>query len=395
MYDVAIIGAGVTGSYLAYELVKLGHSTCVIEKHPDSGHKTCCTGIISNECLTLLDLESYPIQHESHSAKIFSPSGNCLHIERDATQAYVLDRPSLDRLLASRAANKGVEYSYNTCVSDVKILDKKAQLKGSKNGEPVFIDARSVIIASGFSSGLTSKAGLGRCMDMAYGAQTEVDGNGIGEVEIYSGSHLAPGFFGWLVPTGKNRVKAGLLSKHNPKSCMAKFLNAMGACGKIKTDGCHVSYGGVPLRPLRNTYADRLLVVGDAAGQVKSTTGGGIFFGLLCARISAATLHQALVNDDLSARKLSQYQKNWHRLLKQELDIDYWAHRFYSSLNDKQIEHVFNIIERHKIHETILTSPDITFDWHSKAILDVIKHRSLQRSLEKLSPKPLMFTDKK
>ena len=75
--------------------------------------------------------------------------------------------------------------------------------------------------------------------------------------------------------------------------------------------------------------------------------------------------------------------------MKRELSIDYWAYRFYRRLDDKQIEHIFNIIIKHGIHESLLTSPDITFDWHSLVILDAIRHRSLQRSLEKLKVAPL------
>jgi len=126
------------------------------------------------------------------------------------------------------------------------------------------------------------------------------------------------------------------------------------------------------------------MVVGDAAGQVKPTTGGGIYFGLLCAGLCVQAAREALLSDDLSSRKLSQYQKQWHKLLKQELAIDYWAHRFYRRLTNRQIEHVFNVIESHGIHETILSSPDISFDWHGRVIFDAMKHRSLQKSLRKL-----------
>jgi hypothetical protein len=116
---------------------------------------------------------------------------------------------------------------------------------------------------------------------------------------------------------------------------------------------------------------------------------------LLCTNLAVKTIDEALRKGDASARCLSSYQKRWHRLLKQELSIDYWAHRFYSSLDDKQIEHIFGTIERHGIHDTILASPDITFDWHGKVILDALKYRSLQRSLDKLGLSPSFPWDKK
>jgi digeranylgeranylglycerophospholipid reductase len=125
-------------------------------------------------------------------------------------------------------------------------------------------------------------------------------------------------------------------------------------------------------------------VVGDAAGQVKPTSGGGIYFGLVCAGIAVRTLDESLRAGDVSSGRLAIYQKRWHKILKHEIDIDYWAHRFYQGLTDKQAEHIFQVILRHGIHESLLASPDITFDWHGKVILDAVRHRSLQRSMEKL-----------
>ncbi|MCX6004961.1 MAG: NAD(P)/FAD-dependent oxidoreductase [Chloroflexi bacterium] len=385
MYDVAIIGAGVVGSYIASELAKLGHSVCVLEKHPEPGYKTSCTGIISSECLGLLNVDRDIIQQESRSAKIFSPSGNYIKVEQNVTQAYVLDRPALDRTLASRAVSAGVKYFFLTPVTNIIIDKTKVQILASKHTKTVSLDARAVVVATGFMPALTKQLGLGSCPDFAYGAQAEVSCDGTDEVEIYSGKQLAPGFFAWLVPIGNKRAKTGLLCMNNPKYYLDNLLKTLEKQGKIRVAGCKFSFGKIPLKPLPRTYGGRLIVVGDAAGQVKPTTGGGIYFGVLSAQVASQVLHDALVHDDLSVRNLSRYQKGWHNILRHELDIDYWAHKFYSKLNDQQIDHIFNIIERHGVHESILTSPDITFDWHSKVILDVIKHRSLQKSLEKLN----------
>jgi flavin-dependent dehydrogenase len=174
------------------------------------------------------------------------------------------------------------------------------------------------------------------------------------------------------------------LCSRNPGPAINNFLNLLEERGKILPAIHHISFGAIPLKPLSRTYTDRILVVGDAAGQVKPTTGGGIYFGLVCAGIAVRTLDESLRADDLSSRRLAVYQKRWHKILKRELDIDYWAHSFYQGLTDKQAEHIFRVIQRHGIHESLLASPDITFDWHGKVILDAIRHRSLQRSLEKL-----------
>jgi len=384
MYDVVIIGAGIVGSYTAHELARLGYSVCVLEKQQQPGHKTSCTGIVSRECLEMLPAGPSIIQWEAHSAKIFSPAGKYIRVERDATQAYILDRAALDRLMAKQAKEKGAEFHFSTTVSGTRTDGNCVQVQATRHGEPTGFAARVAVIASGSAAGITRSAGLGQVHEYAQGAQTRAERKNVDEVEVYSGTGTAPGFFAWLVPSGQAHAKVGLLCRGNPKPYITALLERLAQQGKINQAAHDISYGTIPLKPISRTYTDRLVVVGDAAGQVKPTTGGGIYFGLLCACLAVQTLDESLKINDLSKRRLALYQRRWHKVLKNELAIDYWAHRFYQELDDRQIEHIFKIIERHGIHESLLASPDITFDWHSKVILDAVKHRSLQRSLEKL-----------
>ncbi len=383
MFDVVVIGAGITGSYTARELARLGHSVAVVERHPEPGYKTSCTGIISRACLDMLPGSSSAIQREARSATVFSPAGNHVRIEREGTQAYILDRPSLDRLVAEQAAQMGVEYFFSTPATSLRSGDRGVHIKAEQGSRPLELSARACVIACGTAPGLIKQIGLGSIREFAHGAQAEVTCRNTDEVEVYSGKHMAPGFFAWLAPTVPGKAKAGLLSNRNPGRAIASFLKYLESRGKILPVAQGISFGSIPLKPLARTYSQRTLIVGDAAGQAKPTTGGGIYFGLLCAETAVRTLDESLKGDDLSGKRLALYQKRWHKILKHELAIDYWAHRFYQSLTDKQVEHIFQVILRHGIHESLLTSPDITFDWHGKVILDAIKHRSLQRSLEK------------
>ena len=385
MYDIVIVGAGIVGSFTACELAKLGYRVCILDKHPSAGNKSCCTGIVSNECMKLLPVADSIIQQKAHSARIYSPAGNFIRIERDSTQAYILDRPKLDRWMASQAQTCGVEFEFSTLVESVN-PHKEGIVVTCQHGQQHFdLRADAAIIASGFPGSLTSQLGLDKVSYYARGAQSEVSCHNLDETEIYCGNEIAPGFFAWLVPIGDSRAKAGLLSRHNPGKYMPLFLNWLVKQGKVPPAEFQINYGNIPLKPLSRTYGNRFVVIGDAAGQAKPTTGGGIYFGLLSAREAVAVLDEAFRYDNLTTKQLVQYQKRWRRILGQELDIDYWAHRFYQKLDDRQICHVFDIIERHGIHESFLASPDISFDWHGKIITEAIKHRSLQRSLEELS----------
>ena len=123
-------------------------------------------------------------------------------------------------------------------------------------------------------------------------------------------------------------------------------------------------------------------MVGTAAGQVKPTTGGGIYYGLLCADIAANNLHRALESDDLSAKGLASYEREWKRKLGWELKIGYWARKFYEHLSDRQIERLFNIIKSHGIDKALLEAKDLSFDWHGEAILRLMAHRTVAKATQ-------------
>jgi len=133
----------------------------------------------------------------------------------------------------------------------------------------------------------------------------------------------------------------------------------------------------IPMGTLTRSYGDRLLVIGDAAGQVKPTTGGGICFGHIGARIAAGVLREALGSDNLTAGQLSRYQKQWKAKMGKELSRGYWARWAYARLSDRQIEGIFNALDSNGMARTLLSSDNFSFDWHSKLILTVLRRSSV------------------
>jgi flavin-dependent dehydrogenase len=154
---------------------------------------------------------------------------------------------------------------------------------------------------------------------------------------------------------------------------LERLLGRLSAEGVVASHDSRFSYGGVPLLPLRKACAQRVVVVGDAAGHCKPTTGGGIYYGLLGAMNAAIVLDEALREDDLSAKRLSRYETGWRSLIAKELQVGYLARRMYESLSDKQVDRVFAAVRRSRIHEMLLRSPDSSFDWHSGALLKVMR----------------------
>ncbi len=365
------------GSYIAQQLAVAGYSVIVFEEHERLGEATCCTGIIGKKCF-----DSFPIAHgialkEASSAKFFAPSGNSLRLWKEGVQAYIIDRASLDVELARRAQEAGAYYLLGSQVKDIIVADDRVEIKPQGGFE-----ARAVVIASGFGSRLPQRLGLGEIEDFAIGAQAEVMTGGIDEVEVYFGRGVAPGFFAWLVPTSQHKALAGLLTRRPPGSYLKDFLSTLYTRGTIASPEGEISYGWIPLKPLPRTYGERIMVVGDAAGQVKPTTGGGIYYGLLCADIVVDTLNQAFATNDFSAKKLSRYEWGWKKRLSRELRIGHYARRFFELLSDEQIDHLFDIMQSGDLYRSLLESEDFSFDWHGELILQGLRQEAMRNAIE-------------
>ena len=383
MYDVIVIGGGPVGSRVAGRLAEKGHQVLVLEKKRQAGTKSACTGIVGLECVNAFDIEDSVILRKVNSASLFSPSGNSVRLYRPDPQAVVLDRAAFDTAMADRAHKAGAEYRFNTRVTDIFSESDGARVTTDSLGKTQTIHARVAVIACGFNPGLLRRLGLGVFKDFAIGAQAEVEAPHLDEVEGYFGD-MAPGFFAWLVPVAPPLARAGLLSRKNPGYYLKKWLAELAAKGKIISARAEIRYGGIPLKPLSRTYGERLIAVGDAAGQVKPTSGGGIYYGLLSADIAAATLHEALEDGDLSAKRLARYERGWRKKLGRELRTGYWARRLFERLSNRQLDRLFEIVKRGGIDEALLKAEDISFDWHSRTIMRLLKYQMVAKTIGRI-----------
>ena len=369
------------GSYVAYKLAEMGYGVVVVEQKERLGEQICCTGIISQGCVSSFSIDEALILRRANSATLVSPSGRSLRLWRQETQACIIDRALFDVTMARRAQDRGVEYMLGSLVEDIEVEDDRVRVEVAQQGEKSNFEARAAVIATGFGSSLTQRLGLGKISDFVMGIQADVEAIGVDEVEVYFGQEVAPGFFAWLVPTSLPKALVGMLSRRSPGLYLRKLMASLMAQGKIVSDEVEPRYRGISLKPLSKTYGNRLVVVGDAAGQVKPTTGGGIYFGLLCADIAANNLHRALESDDLSAKSLAGYEQEWRKKLGQELKIGYWARKLYERMSDAQIDRVFDIIKSRGIDEALLKAEDLSFDWHGEVVLRLIRRRVISKTI--------------
>ena len=379
MYDVIVVGAGPVGSYIASSLAEPGYKVIVLEQKKEAGENSCCTGIISVECFNAFNLDATVFRQVS-SAKFFAPSGESIRLYRNTPQTYVIDRASLDRNLKQRAQSNGADYLLSAPVVAITPEPDCVSAIVDYQGKRRTFTARTVVLACGSCSRLPEKLGLGKIANFVSGAQAEVNVRDVDEVEVYFDQNLFPGFFGWLVPTSGNRGLAGLLVPKEPASHLKKFLSYLQVRGKIASPMANMKFGIIPLGTLAQTHTERIVVVGDAAGQVKPTTGGGIYYGLLCANIAAECLRQAFLADDFSAARLSSYDKQWRAKLNHELQAGYQMRWLYKKLSNHRLDKLISVAKDSDLSQLIAEWQDFSFDWHSPLISKVLKRLAIGTS---------------
>ncbi|MCX5715992.1 MAG: NAD(P)/FAD-dependent oxidoreductase, partial [Candidatus Omnitrophica bacterium] len=195
-------------------------------------------------------------------------------------------------------------------------------------------------------------------------------------IEVYLGNNIAPGSFAWVVPVNSTRARIGLSTKKDSMKYLSNLISNTPLSDKIKDKKPILRKRIVPISPIDRTYFDRLLVVGDSAGQVKPITGGGIFYGLLCASAASETIISAFKKKDFRSRCMRGYETKWKKLIGLELKAGSFVRKFMGSLNDDNMEGLVATFKKDQKIKNILQKSH-AFDWHKDVIMHLLKTPSL------------------
>jgi flavin-dependent dehydrogenase len=143
----------------------------------------------------------------------------------------------------------------------------------------------------------------------------------------------------------------------------------------------------LPLGPVARTYADRVVAVGDAAGLVKPTTGGGIYYGMLSGAFAAEVLDEGLRGDRLDAGTLRRYEHVWRRHLGPEIRAGAAFRRIAQNLSDESIDALIALGRANGVVPILQRTA--AFNWHRKAAVALLGHPSFRRIVLKSLPKSL------
>lgn len=369
-YDVVVIGAGPTGIYSSIKLAESGLRVLVLEEDSEVGKPKFCTGLISKETFDGFCLPRESIENEFFSARICSPLGSEVYLKSRNNHVYVADRAVFDQGLYQRAKEIGVEFLLNCRCTGLKINRDYVTEKIILDNIVTEIKSTAVVLATGIKYNLHSCAGLPVPSDFLDSSQVQLTGTEDNGIEIFVGNSVAPHSFAWIVPLKENKLRIGLSTNKNSPFFLKAFLKNLESKGRINRLNPDIARRPIPLGVINKTYGYRILVVGDAAGQVKPTTGGGVYFGLLCADLAAQTIIDAFKHQDFSSRFLRRYEIKWKKKIEFDLVMSMYLRKLLVYLNDEQIEKLLRFCSGEPVLRLIEKYAD--FNHHGRFIKELI-----------------------
>jgi flavin-dependent dehydrogenase len=318
-----IIGGGVVGLHLARRLAESGIETELHEAKRDvSEGADRASGILSISGLGKTGLDySDSIVNTLYGACLVAGKER-LRIASKSPMAYVLDRRRLAKSCERAARKAGARINLGRRIGKAELLE----LASDRSNILIGADGAVSYVASTF------KFPPIRDYVLTYKAEFECEKiEDTDMVGLYFSKSFAHGLFGWHVPYSKGTVELGLGIDHRAKTPSSSAFRIFSRSEELKSVirakgpalSSHASM--IPISARAQTVRGNVALVGDAAGQVKATTGGGIIYGCLCAGMLARTI--------AAGKPLAEYERSWRRAYGRDLGLHRIAHSYYSKSN--------------------------------------------------------------
>ena len=351
--DVLVIGAGPAGSTTARYCADKGLRILLIDRREEIGYPVQCGEFLPDikemysmfpKSMDLEELLTVPeslVAGTSDAIDLVSPKGK---VYRCGFAGCTLDRRSFDKHLAKLATEAGAQ------------LETKASLLSIQDGiaKTTLGDVKAKIIvgADGPNSRTARAVGLSK-PEKRYPAVTcQAEGDFEPVVKMYFGS-IAPGGYAWVIPKRRGaNVGAGFnprLLKGLPSELLRSFVSRFGISYR------NVTMGFVPLSgPVERTVRGNAILVGDAAGHVMATNGGGIPIAMIAGRIAGQTIKEHLK----SGLPLAEYEGRWRAVLEKPLADSLWTRRLGDLFfpTDRRTEFAMAVLRRRGLARAIRCS---------------------------------------
>ena len=355
---IVIVGAGPVGCYTAQLLKNYNIKTRIIEEDQEVGKPIRCAGLVGRQVFekTLLPLSKSSIINRIDGASFFYGDDN-FQIKREGV-AYVIDRARFDKDIS-----EGLEVECGKRLVEIKEGRTGYILK--TNEDDIYADL--VIGADGVKSQVRkyinfmwNNNGNNKKRDyvkyylgMQYRIKLEEDLPCSKITQVYLREGIS--FFIWVIPEGDNIIRVGVVSE-NARRDLAQFIKGFKIKGKIVGKLA----GMIPVGFTKNYYKN-IALVGDAAVQVKSLTGGGIFYGLKSAELLAECIRD---------NRLDEYDRRLKRKFGKEIKFGLKGRQIYEKLNNNELEEIFLIFKKNAGFIEKMAD----FENHSKIFVEAFKN---------------------
>lgn len=360
-----VIGAGPAGGLTARQLARKGLSVLLVEEHSEVGRPVHCAGLIGIAGLQDAGILPKPAVVTSRvSRSVFhAPSGPALVFDKKAPHAYVVHRDLLDQQIVQEAQVAGAELQVDCRVVRCQRERSGVRVLTRCGTSSVEYRAQVVVDAEGIGGKLARENGLSgpRTSYVLRALQYEVTNVALrpDTVHLYFNDQLACGFFAWVIPVGTRNARVGLAST-NPdmRRALDRFLTR---CPQVRAARIEKRFGGLVYTggPANKTVAGRFLAVGDAAGQTKATTGGGVVAACGCAVIAATCIRRALRAGVYDGAELSRYEQSWKRGWGRQLRLMALLRRLANSLTNAELDRLFLALRKAGIRQLVEATGDI------------------------------------
>ena len=331
---ITIVGAGPAGSYLGYLLAKQGKDVTILEEHNEVGAPVQCTGIVTHSIEKFFKLKKEVIAEKLDKVVVVSKS-NRIEVNVDE---IVMWRSKFDRFVAEMAQDAGAKVLLEHRFMGLSGRNS-IKAKDSKNNKIKEIKSDIIVGADGPYSAVAKSAGMNSNSRNYIGMQAKVKLEmNTSSFETYFGSDF-PNFFGWCVPESENVARLGIGCFENAQEHFYNFLKSRTGKKEIL---CWES-GLIPLyNPKKVIQKDNVYLIGDAATQVKATTGGGIIPSLKAAH----TLCNCIINN-------KNYSKEFRKQSGKELLLHLRIRKVLNKFSDKDYDKLLNLMSQEKVRKIL------------------------------------------
>ena len=380
MLDVAIVGGGPGGMAAARRLAKDGWSIAVFEEHDQVGTPVHCTGVLAEDVIAPMNLPSETVLNPLSTVRFIAPAGHSFEYTTATTEAVVIDREAFDDALGRRAELAGAQLVRGRRVT---AIDPGAGGVHVRFADGESLRARAVILACGANYTFQRRLGMGMPTTFLQSAQLELPAGFLGDVEIHFGSEIAPKGFAWAVPVRRASgtfARIGVMAEGDAGVYFSRMVERVRERWGVAMPATMTPRRRMlPLGSVKRTYADRVLAVGDAAGLVKPTTGGGIYYSVVSGDIAAEVLGSRLAVDDLSAAAMREYEVRWRGRFQAEFTAQFALRFVAQRMRDTDIDALFTLARTDGILP--LVRQTARFNGHRDFILALLRHQPARRAL--------------